>query len=92
MVNFFAVTSGKLIECQKQEIGKLIGCQCGKQIQCQVVNFFIDIHTGVGVPCVCKSSNLTESVLQLYVLVIFYNYLHVQGLTRSYWPNALLAS
>ena len=45
MVNFFTVTSGKLIECQKQEIGKLIGCQCGKQIQCQVVNFFIDIHT-----------------------------------------------
>ena len=44
MVNFFTVTSGKLIECQKQEIGKLIGCQCGKQIQCQVVNFFIDIH------------------------------------------------
>ena len=45
MVNFFTVTSGKLIECQKQEIGKLIGCQCGKQIQCQVVKFFIDIHT-----------------------------------------------
>ena len=45
MVNFFTVTGGKLIECQKQEIGKLIGCQCGKQIQCQVVNFFIDIHT-----------------------------------------------
>ena len=60
MVNFFTVTGGKLIECQKQEIGKLIGCQCGKQIQCQcgkqikcqcgkqiqcqVVNFFIDIH------------------------------------------------
>ena len=44
MVNFFTVISGKLIECQKQEIGKLIGCQCGKQIQCQVVNFFIDIH------------------------------------------------
>ena len=44
MVNFFTVTSGKLIECQKQKNGKLIGCQCGKQIQCQVVNFFIDIH------------------------------------------------
>ena len=44
MVNFFTVTSGKLIECQKQENGKLIGCQRGKQIQCQVVNFFIDIH------------------------------------------------
>ena len=36
--------SGKLIECQKPVIGKLIHRLGGKQIQCQVVNFFIDIR------------------------------------------------
>ena len=44
MVNFFSITSGKLIECQKCENGKLIRCHVGKQSKCHVVNFFIDIH------------------------------------------------
>lgn len=45
MVNFFSVTSGKLIECQNRQNGKLIRRQPGKLSKCQVVNFFIDIHT-----------------------------------------------
>ena len=45
MVNFFSVTSGKLIECHKAVFGKLIHCHGGKQSKCQLVNFFIDIHT-----------------------------------------------
>lgn len=44
MVNFFSVTSGKLIECHKAVFGKLIHCHGGKQSKCQLVNFFIDIH------------------------------------------------
>lgn len=45
MVNFLSVASGKLIECQSPDIGKLIHRHGGKEIQCQVVNFFVDIHT-----------------------------------------------
>ena len=71
MVNFFTVTGGKLIECQKQEIGKLIGCQCGKQIQCQVVNFFIDIHN---VSVFLKILFRTDSVKQVAMFVIFHTF------------------
>ena len=45
MVNFFSVISGKLIECQNRQNGKLIRRQPGKLSKCQVVNFFIDIHS-----------------------------------------------
>ena len=48
MVNIFSVISGKLFECQKPDIGKLFRCHSGKEIQCQVVNFFIDIHSIYG--------------------------------------------
>ena len=70
MVNFFSVTSGKLIECHKAVFGKLIHCHGGKQSKCQLVNFFIDIH----IERYFKKSRTTtmNSETHCWILLVFY--------------------